>query len=183
VQARALQLRDRIARLRALPAGDALQRAQAALGDGALRTVRDSIAIDAALAEGLRSPPAAATAHEGLVVLRDAAMAQGFAGIRWACEWAGAQLALAAGLRDAASAHVQACLRRPGEHTPLDIALGTWWHGLWQVAQALGQDDAATAAHAEGVAWIHRTLQQLLPEQFHAGFRESLSAHRELLAG
>jgi DNA-binding SARP family transcriptional activator/tetratricopeptide (TPR) repeat protein len=183
VQARALQLRDRIARLRALPAGDALQRAQAALGDGALRTVRDSIAIDAALAEGLRSPPAAATAHEGLVVLRDAAMAQGFAGIRWACEWAGAQLALAAGLRDAASAHVQACLRRPGEHTPLDIALGAWWHGLWQVAQALGQDDAATAAHAEGVAWIHRTLQQHLPEQFHAGFRESLSAHRELLAG
>jgi hypothetical protein len=38
------------------------------------------------------------------------------------------------------------------------------------------------AAHAEGVAWIHRTMQGELPSEFHASFRQAVPARRELLA-
>jgi hypothetical protein len=51
------------------------------------------------------------------------------------------------------------------------------------VWQRLGECDRAEAARAEGVAWIHRTMQHELASEFHASFSQAVPAHRELLAG
>ena len=195
VRARALQLRARLAQWRAQPAGDALARAHAQVDANTLRTVRNSIQIDLELAAGQPSPqmPAqtsaktsaktSAAAYTRLLALRDLALRDGYHGVRWTAEWGCAQLALAAGHARAARGHVDACFGRPEGHAPLDCPPGSWWHGLWRAAQGLGERGWADAAHAEGVAWIHRTLQRELPSEFHASFREAVPAHRELLAG
>lgn len=183
VRARALQLRARLARWRGQPPGDALARAHAQVDASTLRTVRSSIQIDLELAAGQPSAPTAATAYARLLALRDLALRDGYHGVRWTTEWACAQLALAAGHLEVARSHVDACGRRPEGHAPLDCTLGSWWHGLWRVSQGLGERGRADAAHAEGVAWIHRTLQRELPSEFHASFRGAVPAHRELLAG
>jgi DNA-binding SARP family transcriptional activator len=183
VLARALQLRARMALWRGQAVGDALQRAQALLDAGALRPLRDSITIDAALAAGRESAADAAAARERLLALRDLAQRDGYHGVHWAADWACAQLALAAGQPNAARGHALACDQRPPGHTPQDCAPGLWWHGLWRVWQRLGERDRAEAARAEGVAWIHRTMQHELPSEFHASFRQAVPAHRELLAG
>lgn len=181
VQARALQLRARLAQWRGMPAGDALLRARALLAQGALRTVTDSITIDAERVSGMDSPRAAAAACSRLQSLRDQAAHDGYWGVQWAAEWACAQLALAAGQGPAARALLETCWNRPPAQTPQDCAMGHWWHGLWQVARQLGAQDQAEAARAEGVAWIHRTLQAGLPSAFHASFRDQVVAHRELM--
>jgi tetratricopeptide (TPR) repeat protein len=178
VAARSLQLRARLAAARGLPAGDALVRAQAMLEPAMLRTMRESITLDAALAL-----PAAGAGLAHARAIRDAAQADGFHGLRWAAEWACARLALAAGAREQAAAFCAACMDRPVGHVPLDRAMGSWWHGLWRVWLGLGDSGRAEAARAEGVAWIHRTLQRELAPEFHASFREAVVAHRELLAG
>jgi hypothetical protein len=148
------------------------------LEPGMLRTMRESIALDTALAaSGTANSLARARA------IRDAAEADGLHGLRWAAEWACARLALAAGARTLAAEFCAACTDRPAAHTPLDRAPGSWWHGLWQVWLALGDNGRAESARAEGVAWIHRTLQRELAPEFHASFREAVVAHRELLAG
>jgi len=183
VLARALQLKARLAQWQGLPLGDLLERAQAEAADGALRTVHDSIEIDAALASGLQSPVAAAAALGQLNALRDRAQGDGHCGVRWAAELACARLALKAGALDTAREHVQACLHRPAGEAPLDCALGHWWHTLWRLSQQLRVEECAEAARAEGVAWIHRTLHNALPGEFHASFRQAVAAHRELLAG
>jgi hypothetical protein len=90
---------------------------------------------------------------------------------------------LAAGAREQAAAFAAVCMDRPAGHVPLDRAMGSWWHGLWRVWLGLGDSGRAEAARAEGVAWIHRTLQRELAPEFHASFREAVVAHRELLAG
>lgn len=177
VPARGLQLRARIAAARGLPAGEALARALALLEPGTLRTMRESIALDGALAL-----PDAAAGLGCARAIRDAAEADGFHGLRWAAEWACAQLALAAGERELARHFCAACMDRPAAHTPLDRAPGSWWHGLWRLGLGLGDSGLAEAARAEGVAWIHRTLQRELAPEFHPSFRESVVAHRELLA-
>jgi len=46
----------------------------------------------------------------------------------------------------------------------------------------LSDSGLAEAARAEGVAWIHRMLQRELAPEFHPSFRESVVAHRDLLA-
>ena len=145
--------------------------------------MRDSIQIDLALAAGQASALTAAAAYGRMLALRDVALHDGYHGVRWTAEWACAQLALAARQLEAALSHVDACGRRPEGHAPIDCSLGTWWHGLWRVAQGLGELGRAEAARAEGVAWIHRTLQRDLPSEFHASFREAVPAHRKLLAG
>lgn len=183
VRARALQLRSRLAQWRGLPPGDLPERARVEVGDGALRTVHDSIEIDAALASGLQSPSAAVASHGRVLVLRDRARKDGYFGARWAAELACARLAVQAGEHDAARAHVQACRQRPVAEVPLDCAPGHWWHALWRLSQQLGDPEAADAARAEGVAWIHRTLNNALPSEFHTSFRQAVPAHRELLAG
>ena len=183
VRARALQLRARMAHWRGLPVGDTLARAGALIDTGTLRTVRDSIQIDTELTAARQSAPAAAAAHVRLLALRDLAQRDGYHGSRWAAEWAGAQVALAAGHADAARGHLDACAQRPEGQLPLDCALGNWWHGLWRVSQHLREHGRAEAARAEGVAWIHRTLQRELAPEFHASFRSTVAAHRELLAG
>lgn len=183
VHARALQLRGRLAQWRGLPLGDLPERARCAVGDGALRPVRDSIDIDAALASGLLSPMAAAEAQGRLLALRDRARHDGYYGARWAAELACARLTLKAGALDAAREHVQACMRRPPIEVPLDCAPGCWWHALWRLSQQLRDSEWADAARAEGVAWIHRTLHNELPSEFHASFRHAVPANRELLAG
>jgi DNA-binding SARP family transcriptional activator/tetratricopeptide (TPR) repeat protein len=178
VAARGLQLRARLAAARGLPVGDALARARAMLEPGTLRTMRESIMLDAALA----MPDAAAGLAQALAV-RDAALADGYHGLRWAAEWACARLALAAGMRPQAMTFGAACMERPDAHMPQDLAMGRWWHGLWRLWLALGDSGRAEAARAEGVAWIHRTLQRELASEFHPSFREAVVAHRELLAG
>jgi DNA-binding SARP family transcriptional activator len=183
VLARALQLRARMAQWRGQAVGDALQRAQALLDAGTLRPLRDSITIDVALAAGRESAARAAAARERLLALRDLAQRDGYHGVHWAAEWACAQLALMAGQPDAARGHALACARRPAGHTPQDCAPGLWWHGLWRVWQRLGECDRAEAARAEGVAWIHRTMQHELASEFHASFSQAVPAHRELLTG
>ena len=167
-----------MAAARGMPAGDALARAQALLVPGMLRTMRESILLDAALAH--------ADAAGSLVsarAVRDAAQADGLHGLRWAAEWACARLALAADTPALALSFCAACMDRPAAHTPLDRALGVWWHGQWRVWLALGDSGRADAARAEGVAWIQRTLQRALAPEFHASFREAVLAHRELLTG
>jgi hypothetical protein len=183
VHARALQLRGRLAQWRGLPTGDLPERARSAGGAGALRAVRDSIEIDAALASGMQSPTAAAETLGRVLALRDRARDDGYRGTRWAAELACARAALQAGALDAARAHVQACMQRPTTEVPLDCALGGWWHALWRLSQGLRDPERAEAARAEGVAWIHRTLRNELPSEFHASFRQAVPAHRELLAG
>ena len=84
---------------------------------------------------------------------------------------------------DAARGHLDSCAQRPEGQLPLDCALGSWWHGLWRVSQHLREHGRAEAARAEGVAWIHRTLQRELAPEFHASFRNTIAAHSELLAG
>ena len=183
VRARALQLRARLATWQGRPLGDLPERALAAVSDGALRTVRDSIEIDAALASALQSPSAAAAAQRRLLALRDRALRDGYLGVRWAAELACACLALKAGEHDAAREHARACMQRPIAEVPLDCAPGHWWHALWRLSQPLGDKERTDAARAEGVAWIHRTLSTALPSEFHASFRQAVPAHRELLAG
>lgn len=183
VHARALQLRGRLAQWQGLPLGDLPERARDAVGDGALRNVHDSIEIDAALANGLQSAASAATAHGRLLALRDRARSDGYFGVRWAAELACARLAVKADQYHVAREHVQACMQRPTTEVPLDCALGCWWHVLWRLSQQLRDSERADAACAEGVAWIHRTLQKELPSEFHASFRQAVPAHRELLAG
>ncbi len=174
VLARSWQLRDRIARGLGLPAGDFLKRADASLQPAMLRTMRDSVALDTALAQAQ---------NERAEALREAAQADGFHGLRWHAEWVCAQLALAAGNHPGARHHATACLQRPAHHAPIDLALGSWWHGLWVIWLALGEVDQAQAARAEGLAWIHRCLQHELAPEFHGAFREAVSAHRALLLG
>lgn len=183
VHARALQLKGRLAQWQGLPPGDLPERARAAVGDGALRIVHDSIEIDAALASGLPSPAAAAAAHGRVLALRDRAQKDGYFGARWAAELACARLASKAGEREMTREHVQACMRRPASEVPLDNAPGHWWHALWRLSQPLRDQECADAARAEGVAWIHRTLHNGLSSEFHASFRHAVPAHRELLAG
>ena len=183
VLARALQLRARMAQWRGQAVGDMLERAQAQIDSGTLRTVRDSIQIDTELAAARQSAPAAAAAHGRLLALRDLAQRDGYHGSRWAAEWAAAQVALAAGHADAARGHLDACAQRPEGQVPLDCALGSWWHGLWRVSQRLGEHGRTESARAEGVAWIYRTLQRELAPEFHASFRNAIAAHSELLAG
>jgi DNA-binding SARP family transcriptional activator len=183
VRARALQLRARLAQWQGRPLGDLAERARAEAGDGALRTVHDSIEIDAALASGLQAPLAATAAQDHLIALRDRALRDGYFGIRWAAELACARLALKAGRHEAAREHLQTCMQRPAAEVPLDCALGHWWHALCRLSQQLRDEGRADAARAEGVAWIHRTLQGALPSAFHASFRQAVPAHRELLAG
>jgi tetratricopeptide (TPR) repeat protein len=188
VVARSLQLRARIAAARGLPTadaltrggskGDALSRAQAILEPGMLRTMRESIALDGALAD-----PDATAGLATARAIRDAAEADGFHGLRWAAQWACARLALSAGARDLAGAFCAGCMDRPAGQVPLDRALGSWWHGLWRVWLGLGDSGRAESARAEGVAWIHRTLQRELAPEFHASFREAVTVHRELLLG
>ena len=183
VHARALQLRARLAQWQGLPPGDLPERARAAVGDGALRIVHDSIEIDAALASGLRSPSAAVASHGRVLALRDRACKDGYFGARWAAELACARLTAKAGERAMTREHVQACMQRPAFEVPLDCALGHWWHALWRLSQQLGDQACADAARAEGVAWIHRTLHNGLSSEFHASFRDAVPAHRELLTG
>lgn len=171
---RARQLRARIAAARGLSDEGHLQRAVQALNPGMLRTMRESVALDAALAAG---DLAAAEA------LRAAAEADGFHGLRWAATWAAARIALRTGDRAAAQRHAAACATRPDTQVPLDCAPGRWWHGLWSVWRALGETDRAEAARAEGVAWIHRMLQLELAPAFHASFRAAVPEHRALLSG
>ena len=183
VQARALQLKGRLAHWQGLPPGDLPERARIAVGDGALRNVHDSIEIDAALASGLQSPAAAVVSHGRLVVLRDRARKDGYFSVRWAAELACARLASIAGEAEVARAHVQACMHRPVSEVPLDCALGHWWHALWRLSQQLHDAACADAARAEGVAWIHRTLRNGLSSEFQPSFRHAVPAHRGLLAG
>ena len=183
VLARALQLRARMAHSRGQSVGDTLERAQALIHAGTLRPVRDSIIIDALLAAGRESVPQAAAAHQRLLALRDLAQRDGYHGVQWAAEQACAHLALAAGQPDAARGHALACAQRPPGHTPQDCTPGLWWHGLWRVWQRLGEQGCADAARAEGVAWIHRTMQHELASEFQASFRQAVPAHSELLAG
>jgi DNA-binding SARP family transcriptional activator/predicted ATPase len=178
VTARGLQLRARVNAIRGVPHGDALARAMSLLEPGMLRTMRESIVLDGALAD-----PNAAAGLKSARAIHDAAEADGFHGLRWAAAWACARLALSAGAREQAAWYCAECMDRPAEHTPLDRALGSWWHGLWRVWLGLGDIHRAEAARAEGVAWIHRTLQRELAPEFHASFREAVTAHRELLAG
>ncbi|MDP2005074.1 MAG: AAA family ATPase [Rubrivivax sp.] len=183
VQARALQLKGRLAQWQGLPLGDLPERARAAVGDGALHIVHDSIEIDAALARGLQSPAAAATSYGSVLGLHDRAQRDGYSGARWAAALACARLAARAGEPEVARAHVQACLRRPVAEVPLDCAPGHWWHALWRSSQQLRDTALADSTRAEGVAWIHRTLHHGLSNEFQPSFRHAVPAHRELLAG
>jgi hypothetical protein len=153
------------------------------LRDGALPTVRDSIEIDAELAKALRSARAAADVYRRLLALRDQAQRDGFCSIRWASELGCARAAATAGDHGRARDHLKACMQRPSTEVALDCPSGHWWHGLWRLAQQLHAPEYADVARAEGVAWIHRTLQNELPPEFHASFRNAVADHRELLAG
>jgi tetratricopeptide (TPR) repeat protein len=177
--ARALHLRARIAAARGAPSRDTLQQAQAALDAGALAVVREGIAIDLALAADAAQR---AEARAGLAAVHEQACATGHHATRWAAAWALAQLALADGDGVEARRHAGACLERPADQVALNLLDGGWWHGLWCVWRALGDAARAEAARAEGVAWIHRTLQRELRPEFHAAFRDAVPAHRELLA-
>lgn len=171
---RARQLRARIAAARGLGDQGALARAREALHPGMLRTMRDSVALDLALADG-----------DGVAAeaLRAAAERDGFHGLRWSATWACARLAWKQGDAPTAARHAAACAARPEAQVPLDCAPGRWWHGLWALWHGLAEADRAEAARAEGVAWIHRTLQRELAPEFHASFREAVPEHRALLVG
>jgi DNA-binding SARP family transcriptional activator/tetratricopeptide (TPR) repeat protein len=176
--ARALHLRARVAAARGGDVRQALQQAQAALGEGALAVVRDGIAIDLALAADAAQQAAARAA---LSALLDDAQATGRHATRWTAQWALARLHLQAGDAAQAAAHALACQQRLPEHVALNLLDGSWWHGLWRLWQQLGDAARSDAARAEGVAWIHRMLQRELDPAFHAAFRDAVPQHRELL--
>ncbi|MFO1326985.1 MAG: AAA family ATPase [Rubrivivax sp.] len=177
--ARALQLRARIEAARGGPFRDTVQAAWEALDPGALVVVREGIAIDRALAADASGR---AAARRELALLHQRALSIDHHATRWSAAWALATLARADGDRDEAASWARACLARPTEHAALNLLDGSWWHGLWQVWQGLGEAGLAEAARAEGVAWINRVLQRELQPAFHAAFRDAVTAHRELLA-
>lgn len=106
-----------------------------------------------------------------------------YGGFALALRWVAAQAAAREGRADEARALALACETPPAGVLPRSVPPGVWWHGLWQLWRALGDAGRAEAARAEGVAWIHRTLQRELAAPFHAGFRDAVPAHRALLAG
>jgi hypothetical protein len=93
-----------------------------------------------------------------------------------------AAAAQVAGRHGAARRHLRSCLARPPGEVALDVAEGVWWHGLWQVALALGDASAAQVALRAGSAWV-ANQQARLPEPLRASFMAAVPAHQALLAG
>lgn len=180
-----LRLRLREANVRqGLDDAGLLQAARAQLAACEARPARDALRIDLALADagpvGVGDPAASVAALE---TLRDEARRDGYHGLYAAATWAQAHCAWRAADPAGARALALEAQSRPPDQVPADRWPGEWWHGLWLLWLALGDADAAQAARAEGVAWIHRILQHELPPEFRAAFREAVPAHRELLAG
>lgn len=123
----------------------------------------------------------AEAAESAFARLLERASDRGAEGLRASLHLLGAQALLARGAAAPARAWLSACGTLPAAITPRHPA-GVWWHGLWRAWLALGDADRAAAAQAEGVAWIHRTLQQHLPGEFHAGFKQ-VPEHQALLRG
>jgi hypothetical protein len=159
-----------------------LRAARACLADCDMRPGRDALRIELALAGVARGGTEATSASEELAAVREAAHRDGYHGLYWAATWAAARCAARQGDVVQARALLRTAMARPLEHVSADLWPGAWWHGLWQVGRAVGDTDAAQAARAEGVAWIHRLLQHELPAEFHPAFRDAVPAHRELLA-
>ncbi|MBL8351083.1 MAG: AAA family ATPase [Burkholderiaceae bacterium] len=181
VTARAWHLRLRLAVQRGAVGEGLLQTARGHADTCELRPVREALRIEVALADAARPDRPAPDPAAALDAVRRSARDDGFHGQFWAATWAGARCALLQGDADRArrlAAEATAC---PVGHVPADLWPGAWWHGLWQVWRALGQPDAARAARAQGLAWIHRLLQDDLAPEFHRALRDAVPAHRELL--
>ncbi len=182
VAARAAHLRLRLALLRGGADDNLLRAARACLADCDMRPGRDALRIELALAGVARGGADATLASEELATVRQAAQRDGYHGLYWAATGASARCAVRQGDAAQARALLREAMARPLGHVSTDLWPGAWWHGLWQVGRAVGDADAAQAARAEGVAWIHRMLQQDLPTEFHPAFRDAVPAHRELLS-
>lgn len=184
VAARAWHLRLRLGSVRQGLGAGVLQAARSHLAACDARPARDALRIELALADA--GPAGAGDVGASLATLqalRHDAHRDGYHGLYWAATWAEARCAWQAADAARARALAHEAQSRPADQVPADRWPGEWWHGLWQLWRALGEADAAQAARAEGVAWIHRTLQHELPPEFHPAFREAVPAHRELLAG
>lgn len=164
-----------------------LLQAQRALGDPDQMALDAPVRLHLALlgAQGVAPPDAAAPPpplHTARQTLHQA-LRGGHAGLRWAAHWTAAQVAVTSGQTRAARRHALACSARPtGQVAPL-LGEGVWWHGLWQVWQALGDPARANAARVAGLAWLDDTLRQHLPPEFHTSFCQSVAAHRGLMDG
>jgi DNA-binding SARP family transcriptional activator/tetratricopeptide (TPR) repeat protein len=169
-------------------AGDDPQAAQAALAEAEQVCAEGSepfhglrVQAERCRREALQHGIDAEAARSSLAQLLERANDRGAEGLRASLHLLGTQALLALGATAPAREWLLACSTLPAAITPRHPA-GVWWHGLWRAWLALGDADRAAAAHAEGVAWIHRTLQQHLPREFHAGFRQ-VPEHQALLRG
>lgn len=127
-----------------------LKLASQALGDEAQAYLHAPLQLALAGANVQDGPAAAAQAFAVARALLHRARIWGHAGLRWQAHWVAAHLAVAAGrLRDARR-HARACACRPPGQVASLIPDGRWWHGLWKVWLAVGDTDAAEAAHRAG---------------------------------
>lgn len=166
-----LLTRARIALARGLPASPWLDEAEAQLADDPA----DFMAVQAGLLRALAGGPTAA-----LLALAERCQYGGFA---LSLRWVAAQAAARDGRAAEAQALAAACDPAPAGVLQRSVPQGLWWHGLWQLWRTLGDPGRAEAARAEGVAWVHRTLQHDLAPPFHAAFRDAVAVHRALLTG
>ncbi len=159
-----------------------LQRAIDGLGDPAQTALHGPLHLQLLLA-GDGTAELAASALRQARHYAHQAQRDGHVGLRWAAHWAAAQLAITAGRHASARRHAAACLARPASEVAPLLTDGVWWHGLWTVWLALGDAERAETALAAGRAWMAYTLQQHLPAEFHASFREVVPAHQALWRG
>lgn len=163
--------RARMAQARGQAMAPWLDEAEALLADDPA----DFMAVQAGLLRALAGAPAAP-----LLALAERCQYGGFV---LSLRWVAAQAAARAGRAADARALAATCDPAPAGVLPRGVPQGLWWHGLWQLWRTLGDAGRAEAARAEGVAWIHRTLQHDLAAPFHPAFRDAVPAHRALLAG
>jgi len=171
-----LLTRARIAGARGQPMGRWLDEADQVLPDDPA----DFMVVQAGLLRAWAGAPA-----QPLLALAERCQYGGFA---LSLRWVALQAALRAGQAGEARALAAACDPLPdgllkSGLLPRSVPQGVWWHGLWQAWHQLGEPGRAEAARAEGLAWLHRTLQRELAAPFHAAFRDQVPAHRALLAG
>jgi tetratricopeptide (TPR) repeat protein len=175
MRAKALQMRARIRLALGKGARELLEEARAAVPRDGRRMLRLSITLDHTLT---MEPKAAWAAARDVIAEAERIELTGTA---LAGHIRAARFAVDAGLAAEALAHARVISAIGEEVMPLDLFPAERWLNAWRAFRLAGHEAEAAAALRCGVAWVHETSREHVPEPFRDSFARANTINQQLL--